>query len=107
MLKKFISSILVISVIVSLFATMNVSAGVFYTPGPSTQTVDLGKPIEVNNATVSGGKLTLNGGSAKYEYIQDFDALSVTIKYETEEDVNISLKTDLNTENITLLKDTT
>ena len=105
MIKKSISSLLVISIIVSLFAMINVSAAVFYTPGSNTQKVDIGKPIETNNATVSGGKLTLNGGSAKYEYIQDFDTLSVTIKYMAEEDVNISLKTDLNTENITLLKD--
>ena len=70
MFKKSISSLLVISLIVSLFAMMSVSAGVFYTPGPNTQTIDLGKPVETNNATVSGDKLTLKGGSAKYEYIQ-------------------------------------
>ncbi len=106
MFKKLISIFLTLSIVLTLFATISVSAAVI-PPGPATQSVELGSPVQFNNATVSGDKLIINDGSAKYEFIQDFDALSVTFKYVAQEDVDIVFKTDLNAENITLLKDKT
>lgn len=109
MFKRFTGSLLAAVLIVSMFFTMGASAATNYTPGPQTQEIELANPSELDGASVSKkDTLTINGGGyAKYEFIQDFDAHSVTVEYQAYDDVNVTIKTDLATESFKLSKDET
>ena len=79
-----------------LISNLNVfAANVNYTPGPNTQDLVFEDVVSLTEAQLSSGALVLKkGGTAEFEYIQKFDALSVTVKYKAEEDVNLTITTD-------------
>ena len=79
-----------------LISNLNVfAANVNYTPGPNTQDLVFEDVVSLTEAQLSSGALVLKkGGTAEFEYIQKFDALSATVKYKAEEDVNLTITTD-------------
>ena len=104
--KKFISILLGVLMLIS--HTSALAGNIWYTPGARTQDVILEEAVSLTNAEISYGKLVIKaGGKAEFEYIQQFDAMSATVKYTAEEEVNLTITTELGENVRTLFPDST
>ena len=106
MKRKIVSILLCVLMLISNMSVL--AANVNYTPGPKTQDLIFEEAVALTNAETNSGKLFIKaGGKAEFEYIQQFDALSATVKYTAEEEVNLTITTELGENVRTLFPDST
>ena len=95
--------------ILMLISNMNVlAANIKYTPGARTQKLIFEEAIALTDAEASSQNLVIKaGGKAEFEYIQQFDAKSATVKYTASEEVNLTIATERGENVRTLFPDST
>ena len=84
------------------------AANVNYTPGARSQELVFEDAIALENAELNGETLVIkSGGRADFEYLQQFEAMSATVKYEAQNDVNLTITTEQGDNIRTLFPDST